>query len=1713
MSESELKMELSTLVKQRGIIKGRLTRFEQYVKELTSLKDIPALKYKELELKTSKIQSLISEFEEIQNKIDILHSDPDEQIQEREVLENKFINLIAISQELLDNSGVKKETDHNDQFSSNYSSHKHSGIKLPTIKLPTFDGNYLKWLEFKDTFLSVVDSNLEIPHINKFHYLRSALEGSAAVVIKSIEFSAKNYKVAWDLLCQRFENKDLLVNNHLTALFNIEPLKRESYKSLRFIVDHVMKHLRALETLGLPTNKWDILIIFMISSKLDLHTARKWQEHKSKSSELVLLTDFFDFLRNRADILETSYFNNTHSDKVPDHKYKTNTHSKSFVAAVDKKVNNNECLVCKEIHPLYLCDKFKGMTVDERLGEITKFNLCKNCFRSGHNAYQCRLKAMCRTCKKKHNTLVHVTQTENSEQPSTSSLPVSLSVVSSDQVLLSTALIQVVKDKKTYTARALLDTGSQSSFITDSLKEKLGLVINPGGSVNVCGINNSNCSIKQSCNLKLKSRCNSFEIKVKCLVVPRITGILPNSLINTEYLKLPSNIVLADPNYFFPSEVDILLGADVYWDIVGSNLIKLGNKNPVLQESKFGWLVSGPISTQQPTSQVYCNFTQEIKESLERFWTIDDLPVTKTYSVEEQLCENNFIENFSRLPNGRFAVTMPFKESPEEALGNSYYIAKKCFLNLEKKFAKNPSLKIKYKEFIDEYANLGHLRVLKNKPEFGYYMPHHAVIREKSETTKLRVVFNASCKTSSGKSLNDIQMVGPVIQSDLISILLRFRKHKYVLTGDIEKMFRQTEIKEQQRHLQLILWRDDETKPIDILQLNTVTYGTASAPFLSTRCLLQLAKECEDKSIACVIENDFYADDLNTGSETVEGLKYIYREVVATLDSALLPLRKFRTNCPSLFENDDDTAKFVDFNKESSVLGLIWCPKSDNLLFSTDSQHSAQITKRSVISTTAKVFDPLGLLSPCIIVPKILLQQLWSAKLDWDDPVPVEFCKDWSNLLKEFSYLSDINIERWVLCDNPKTIELHCFVDASQQAYAACIYLRSEDCTGKVTVRLLCAKARVAPMNPTTIPRLELCGALLGARLCSKVLDSLQCNISRKVLWSDSMVVLGWVQTPPRDLKVFVCNRVNEINQLTPGFDFRYVPTDQNPADMGSRGVSPKQLKGSSLWWAGPSFLANDPTCWPTQQQIPSLPELKIPRNIECHTTIVNNIIEFEKYSNFNKLIRIYAYVQRFVHNCLNKNSRISGPLDVKELDKSLFTLVRLSQLDSYSDEIKLISDKKTLNCKSKLLSLNPFLDDNNILRVGGRLQNSEFDYDKKHPMILDAKHQFTQLLFRQQHERLFHAGPQHLLASIRERFWAIGGRNLARSTTKKCLLCTRFRGKTIQPIMGNLPSERTYSMFPFYTCGVDFAGPFTISSRKGRGSQSSKCYLCLFVCLSTKAIHLELVSSLSSDAFILSLKRFISRRGKPSVIYCDNGTNFRGANNEMCRVLRSNRKCTDNFANDNGIKFVFSPAYSPHFGGIWEAGVKSAKFHLKRTAGKASLTFEELATLLAQVEAILNSRPLSPLSSDPTDPTPLTPGHFLVGRPLTSLPSAPINTKSPNRYQLIEKIRQDFWQRWRREFVAELQQRTKWKTRQHELRVGDLVILKEENVPPLQWRLGRVTRLYPGTDGVSRVADVISSRGTVRRAVNKMCILPSSAPADTTLINDDKDAAENKEA
>jgi len=479
------------------------------------------------------------------------------------------------------------------------------------------------------------------------------------------------------------------------------------------------------------------------------------------------------------------------------------------------------------------------------------------------------------------------------------------------------------------------------------------------------------------------------------------------------------------------------------------------------------------------------------------------------------------------------------------------------------------------------------------------------------------------------------------------------------------------------------------------------------------------------------------------------------------------------------------------------------------------------------------------------------------------------------------------------------------------------------------------------------------------------------------------------------------------------------------------------------------------------------------------------------------------AYCRRFIHNCKNAEQHKTGPITATEAEEALLTLLKMAQQESFSEEIKDITSNQRNSTKIKrLVSLNPFIDSEGVLRVGGRLRNSEFDNNKKHPIILSAKHPFSRLIFKDKHLRLLHAPPQLLLASTRERFWVIGGRNLARQLVHDCVRCFRNKPRQVQNLMGDLPKARVSVSIvpfhvPFHVTGVDYAGPFIIKDRKGRGSKTSKCYICLFICFAIKAIHLELVSDMTTESFIAALRRFSSRRGKPAHIYSDNGSNFVGANrelNELGNFLMKEGTVISEAINDMGINWHFIPAYSPHFGGLWESGVKSTKYHLKRIAGNATLTFEEFSTLLAQIEATLNSRPLIPMSSDPNDLVPLTPAHFLIGRTLTSV-ADPSLTHLPearlSRWQLLQSLHQHFWKRWSKEYISELQQRTKWKKPFRPIKENTMVIIKEDNLPPFKWRLARVIAVHPDQNKTVRVATVKTTAGVLRIAVAKLCPLP----------------------
>lgn len=659
--------------------------------------------------------------------------------------------------------------------------------------------------------------------------------------------------------------------------------------------------------------------------------------------------------------------------------------------------------------------------------------------------------------------------------------------------------------------------------------------------------------------------------------------------------------------------------------------------------------------------------------------------------------------------------------------------------------------------------------------------------------------------------------------------------------------------------------------------------------------------------------------------------------------------------------------------------------------------------------------------------------------------------------------------------------------------YASIVYLREHNHDENVSLHLICAKSRVAPLRCISIPRLELCAAVILSDLMSYVINAYRHKITLNEIyaWSDSTIVLSWIKSSAHRWQTFVSNRVSYIQERIPPIHWRHIRSSENPADIASRGAFPSEFLNNSLWWAGPSFLKEPNASWPTSitNETPS-DALSESRQITLHVTVDDNLIDtlLNRFSSFSKLQRIIAYSLRFIHNCRNSASKKLAHLTQLELNQSLMTLIKHTQRTAFCKDFYQL--QKGLKLSKPLRKLGVFRDEFELLRVGGRLRHSSLSYDRKHPLLLPRCSRLTTLLIEWCHLKYLHAGCQTVQFLLTQNFWILSARRAVRTVISKCHICWRQHPESYQPVMGDLPRFRVSPLNTFSHVGVDFGGPFHITMGKQRGAKTYKAYLCLFVCMSTKALHLELVSELTADAFLAALRRLVARRGRPSHIYSDCGTNFIGAHKQLVALMKS-------AATTESLEWHFNPPHAPHFGGLWEAGIKSVKSHLTRIIGQQILTYEEFSTVLAQTEAILNSRPLTPLSADPHDLLALTPSHFLNMQPLSCLPEenisdVPIGRLS--RWQLLERLHQDLWSRWHKEYLHTLTQKSKWTSSSDTARPGDMVVLKNDQAPPLQWQLGRIMEIFPGADGVARVATVRTKNGVFKRPLVKLCPLPSPA-------------------
>ncbi|XP_057335042.1 uncharacterized protein LOC130673847 [Microplitis mediator] len=1251
-----------------------------------------------------------------------------------------------------------------------------------------------------------------------------------------------------------------------------------------------------------------------------------------------------------------------------------------------------------------------------------------------------------------------------------------------------------------------------SNSLVNSLKLK-----RTHSSIQIIGIGVANAGrTKGQVALKLSSKHSNDSVIISAHILGGLTTQLPSVALNTLNWDQYKQLQLADPAFMRPGPIDIIIGADHYGLIIKDALIKRSEGLPIAQDTIFGWILLGPVTqrTHRPSITYHAaveQSTQQLQDLLSRFWTQEEIPVSKIKELnpDEEACEAHFQQTHRRDSSGRYIVRLPIKSSPQQ-LGNSYSAAYRCLIHLKRRLDHDDRLKALYLDFLKEYEELNHMveSTQSTTSEPDYYLPHHGVLRESSITTKLRVVFNGSKTTSSGLSLNDVLHTGPKLQLDIFDVLIGVRTHKLIFITDITKMFRQILVDERDQSLQQILWFNQQGQ-ITPYKLTTVTYGTRPAPYLAVRALLQLVEDEGHRFPLAIIPltHGRYVDDIFGGADDLNSVQQVADQLEALCKAGGFPLAKWASNHPKLQQLNHVEAiknhKFEDPDSSTKILGMYWSSHSDQFYFTYSPPCSTpKFTKRIILSEIAQIFDPLGFLAPLIIRAKVFMQELWLEKLSWDTPLAANQRHKWRNFKNELKFISEIKIPRWIHSSTCSTTEIHGFSDASQLAMAAAVFIKVHTPAHGVKVTLLCSKTKVAPLKRLTIPRLELTAAHMLAKLTKHCQSTLNLTQSPIYLWTDSTITLTWIKSHPSRWKEFVRNRVSHIQDLLPDGHWNFIPGTQNPADCATRGLTPTQLRDHQLWWTGPPWLLKSSSSWPkcpsiddTGAQAEERPGLAL---FSSNSPLKSNWPIMERPIPLLRMLRATAICFR-LRDMIKKspNSSLKTPFTSDEVISALNFCIKETQRIHFSNEINMHSKHAPWPNGHPFARLVAFIDTDGIIRVGGRLENSPNQDQSKHPAILPRNAALTKLIISDAHQRTMHGGTQLTLAFIRQKYWIIGGRQPVRSIILKCIKCARHRADRAQQLMGQLPVSRVTPSSAFTHTGVDYAGPITLKNWRRRGAKTYKGWICVFVCLSTSAVHLEVVSDYSSSGFIAALRRFISRRGICTALYSDCGTTFKGAETDLNRLFtqgtQESREILDHIT-VNSIAWHFNPPAAPHMGGKWEAAVKSLKHHLTRSVGESSFTFEEFTTLLTQIEAILNSRPLEPLTEDPDDMDALTPGHFLIGRALNMIPEpALIDTNSSrlSRWQFLQQRVQQFWNHWSTSYLQRQLAITKWQRPTHQIQVGSLVLLTDERFPPTRWPLARIIALHPGKDGLTRVATLKTVNSTLTRPITKLALLP----------------------
>ena len=1098
---------------------------------------------------------------------------------------------------------------------------------------------------------------------------------------------------------------------------------------------------------------------------------------------------------------------------------------------------------------------------------------------------------------------------------------------------------------------------------------------------------------------------------------------------------------------------------------------------------------------------------------------------------------------------GHYEIPLPFRQS-EARLPNNRQQAFKRALWQRKKMLQNERYRNDYVAFITGmiakgYAEKVPQESLQTVPNKAWYIPHHGVYHPK-KPEKIRVVFDCSAKFA-GTSLNDQLLQGPDLTNSLVGVLTRFRQEPVAFMADIEAMFYQVRVPADQRDFLRFLWwpGGDLNAEIEEYRMMVHPFGAVSSPSCSNYALRTTANENEEEygsEVAQTLRCNFYVDDCLQSVSTEAKAKDQIDGLRQACDKGGFCLTKFICNRRSVLESipEEERSKDVktlDLNYDDlpveRALGVQWRVESDTFKFHITVKDKP-VTRRGILSVVSSIYDPLGFAAPFTLTAKRLLQDLCKEeKLGWDDELPDAYRMRWEKWRNELPLLERLTVSR---CVKPtefgevKSSEIHIFSDASTVGYGSVAYRRLCDNEGRIHCSFLLGKARLAPIKAVTIPRLELTAATVSVCLGETLKKELDDKPETVQYHTDSIIVLRYITNDRKRFQVYVANRVQLIRNLSDPSQWRYVDTKENPADEASPGLDAKTLTEQQRWLIGPQFLWQPEKEWPAQPlslgEIPS-EDVEVKKEVNvCATTITNPapaatvkklLQHYSIWYRLKKAVAVYMRVkavlkerrsQRMNDQSIKPNENRS-PLTVQELEDAELAIIRFTQLQSFEHELRTLEQASNNKLKreeqsrfkkseiqvgktSSIYRLDPFMD-KGLLRVGGRLNNADIPQESKHPIILPRKSNVTTLIIRQAHERLGHAGRGHVLARLREKYWVVGTNSAVRQLISSCVTCRRHRAPPQDQKMADLPPDRLTPAPPFTYVGVDFFGPYV--TKEGR--KERKRYGALFTCLVSRAVHIEVANSLETDSFLNALHRFIARRGPVREIRSDNGTNFVGATRELREAMEEmdHNEITEKLRQQQ-IDWKFNPPAASHMGGVWERQIRTTKRILNTLLREhgSRLDDESIQTLMCEVESIINSRPITATSSDSKDPFPLSPSQILTMK--TSIVLPPPGKFQRNdvymrrRWRRVQYLCNLFWSRWKKEYLPTLQQRPKWNQEKRNMKVNDVVLIKDENEPRNDWSMGVVVKVEPDSKGFVRSAVVKTETSELRRPVHKLILM-----------------------